>query len=182
MTIVEGNAYEFGTNKTLANASIWIVGPTSGCTFGNCPLEEIAHTRVKTDANGRYRIEFRHEPMGYYEMRGFFKASYTFPTQYRVAVGESNSFKLLFVPPAWMAVHVKNVNPANSNDSIRLNGPGFPSTTLTGANVNETRISFVEGNTYQYITYWINKQGVERVSRDSILCVGHDTTHYYLNY
>jgi hypothetical protein len=182
ITVVEGFAYEFGTKKALVGASIWIVGPTSGCTFGNCPLEEIANSRVKTDANGHYRIEFRHESAGYYEMRGFFKALYTFPTEYRVVVGEINSFKLLFVPPAWLAVHVKNVNPVNNNDSIVLNAPGFPSTTLAGTNINETRIRLVEGNSNQYITYWVTKRGIESVKRDSILCTGHDTTHYYLNY
>lgn len=132
-----GYVKEFYTEKPIANATVVI--------YSRNPLWTVEDT-LYTDSNGRYEFPIvKYLPYlevsanGYIPNRMFDQDE---------LVGRFNRTILLY-QPAEMILHVKNVNPNDENDNIRLND-FHPYKVVNGKNV-DTLICCLVGLRYQTV-------------------------------
>jgi hypothetical protein len=112
---VEGRVLEFGSNKPIPNATVYLM-EVKGTFLGPSGSSKIDSTT--SDHNGRYKFTYMDNPY-VSEIRG--KANLYYDNYaYIMGTGKKLKTDLILDPHAWLRIHVKNVNPVDTNDYISL--------------------------------------------------------------
>lgn len=181
-TIAEGIITEEGSGKPVANVQMRL----RRCiyqVFGSSSCTTIDTTR--TDAKGFYRFDFKHETDYQYEARAapdsekYLVKNNDYPLEkgrYR------NNINLILTPYSWVKLRIRNVNPINQFDTIRI----FNSSPISRGEhlgiVDITDKYRVLSTTKEYIGWRISKNGQVTSGEIYLTCPPFDTVTYQINY
>jgi hypothetical protein len=182
-TIAEGIITEEGTGKPVANVQMRL----RRCTYqvlGSSSCEMFDTTR--TDAKGFFKFDFKHEQDYQYEVRAAPDAE-----KYLVKNNDaplekgrySNKINLILSPYSWVKLTVKNVNPVNQLDTIRI----FNSSAISRGEYYGTFVEFTDkykvlSSNKEYLGWRISKNGQVTLKEVFLNCPAHDTVAYLINY
>lgn len=138
---VEGRVLEYGSNKPIANATVYLM-EVKGTFLGPSGSSKIDSTT--SDQNGRYKFTYMDNPY-VSEIRG--KANLYYDNHaYIMGTGRKLKTDLILDPHAWLRIHVKNVNPVDENDGISFETFSCNETGYVGTDIDEKLICQFRGN------------------------------------
>jgi hypothetical protein len=177
---VEGRVLEYGTNKPIANATVYLM-EVKGTFLGPSGSSKIDSTT--SDHEGRYKFTYMDNPY-VSEIRG--KANLYYDNHaYIMGTGKKLKTDLKLDPHAWLRIHLKNVNPVDSADflSVGLN-PTDCAKGFRGMNIDTFMIcEKYKGNKNKKLKYAVTKRSTGRVELiKEILMGAHDTTELLIEY
>lgn len=152
----EGTVLEYGSNKPVANATVYLVEKSSGGILG--PVGSSTEDSVTTGADGKFKFKFIDGPVAHY-IRG--KADLYYETELsRNGNSPSKTKKdLILDPHAWLRIHVKNVNPVDENDTIAFETFACNETGFVGSDIDEELLCQFSGNKTHTLYYKTFKIG-----------------------
>ena len=177
-TSIRGHLLEYGTEAPLANVKIYLGSCEGGLLE---PLYCSTIDSFYTDENGYFDYETNAESV---DLCTFEPVDGYYPIGNYVINRGVNEFTQYADPEAWLELHVKNVDPVNGEDNIRISGSwagGSPEDNF-GTNIDFIKAEKVRGNRDTKINWWVTKQGTTTVFRDTILISSHDTVFYEILY
>ncbi len=167
---IKGRITEVGSGKPVARAKIIIegIGHSDGFLSPGSGNGFIVDS-VFTDNDGNYIFSRNDNPAsGYYLIITKDKYQRAEPSR-----GFNNDVKQTFdyqlQPYAWVKIHLKNVNPVNEWDRIKVLGfydPGI-NCIYTGSNINVYRVEKIYGNKSNLISWYSTKNNITK--RDTSL-------------
>ncbi len=123
----EGVVKESGSNKPIANAKILISNCAGDINSGNVNCQTV--DTIFSDANGKYKyykeLITREELAGGVSHYEFMASKKGYLYQLHLVNMPSSgaaSQDIILAPSAWLKIHVKNINPFDSNDAIEIRG------------------------------------------------------------
>jgi hypothetical protein len=172
---VSGKVLEFGSTKPIANAKVGIY-EEGGAFLGTTWTKLVDSTH--TDVNGFYNIDKPNIDVGSsFYISAAAEKYYTFePTKY-LSTGKAVTNEIILDPFAWIKIHVKNVNPFDTNDKIIING-----STYTGKNFEQDFTYKIIGNKNFSIEWSVQRNNISTSFSDSTKVVAHDTSKYEIRY
>ena len=181
-TIAEGIITEEGSGKPVANVRMRLYKCTYQ-VFGSSSCSTFDSTR--TDAKGFFSFDFKHEKDYQYEIDAVPDAEKYFVRNNGAPVEKgrySNKINLKLTPYSWVKLKIKNVNPVNQWDTIRI----FNSSAISGGEhlgvVDITDTYRVASSTKEYLGWRISKNGQVTSKEVYLNCAPFDTTYYEINY
>jgi hypothetical protein len=178
----EGRVLEYGSNKPVANATVYLVEKSGSGILG--PVGSSTVDSLITGTDGKFKFKFIDGPVAHY-IRG--KADLYYETELSRNGNSPSKTKtdLILDPHAWLRIHVKNVSPVDSADflSIGLNPgdcpKGFPGMTVDTFMICDK----YKGNRTKNLKYAVTKRSTGRVELiKEILMGAHDTTDLLIEY
>jgi hypothetical protein len=184
-TSVQGQVFEKGSNKPVANAQVIFSRCVPGDGTGAAAICTDIET-VTTDANGRYVFTKESDKADSYRIRAE-KTNYGKPVEvFQTANAGESTKDINFTLPAfaWIKFHVKNVNPFDDNDLIRAPGSiGVGNYNFYGKNIDTTYLRGPYlGNFKTEENWFIFKKNTSISKKDSIFCKPLDTVFYEIKY
>lgn len=174
-TTVNGTVLEFGTNKPIAGATVFLERAAKDAFLSQAYS---TYQTFTSDANGKYTFTFDYEEAYKYQVTST-NASYYPSEHYTVHLGE-NSINIIQYPPGYLKLHIKNLS-GSEQIGINAHWYGGPQQ-FYGMNVDTILIGSVNGNTSVSI-YWNSiKNGITSDSSAILYCPGFDTVTYNINY
>jgi hypothetical protein len=181
-TIAAGTITEAVSAKPVANVQMILYRCTYQ-VFGGSSCAIFDSTR--TDAKGFYSFDFKHEKDYQYEIdavpdsKKYAIINNGFPVEkgrYR------NMINLVLTPYSWVKLKIKNINPINQWDTIRIfNGSPTSRGTHLGA-VDFTDKYRVLSTAKEYIGWQVSKNGQVTSNEVYLACPAFDTVTYQINY
>jgi hypothetical protein len=88
---------------------------------------------------------------------------------------------IILQPKAWVRYHIKNVNPLNSGDRIKVHAFDY---SFVGTKIDTTILSdgIYGGNQYNNIYWYVTRNYILKPFKDSVFIKGVDTLDYYIKY
>ena len=186
-TSVAGYCYDQNTGKPVADVQLFIGWFEPTC--GNCPpgpsgIEAI----LITDANGFYAYKFFANKKMTYNISGNKKSEcyYEFnpKNSYYLQLGFPNNGDMLGRSFASINLHIKNINPFDSHDTIYVQDSNGGFAVRTGTNVDTQELFTVDYAKTKLQFHWeVTKNGIKtNFHSDSIFIPPCDTTYYSIYY
>lgn len=140
----------------------------------------------KADANGKFSFVFdANYKDNIYEVQAV-KENYYDDSNNEASVPSSGAtdLKVPLQPYAYLKIHVINANPKDQFDYISVNnsfsgGGGGP---FVGKTIDSFAIGNVMGNRINTIVWFVKRNDLETIHKDSIYCPAFDTTLYEIKY
>ena len=181
-TKIEGQVLEYGSNKPLVGAEVFlqeaIYAPFSG--GGNY----ITIDTFYTDNEGKYSIEFLHLPSTDSYNVSYQVEAHSFwyyPETKSMETGYGHRRNIILDPFGWIKVHLKNVNPFDNKDYL------FTSIEGGGGHYYGKEIDLIDIRTRnankKIGLYWtVKKNNILKEYNDSLYLPAHDTVNYEILY
>lgn len=176
----EGRVLEYGSNKPVANATVYLVEKSGSDILG--PVGSSTVDSITTGADGKFKFKFIDGPVAHY-IRG--KADLYYETELSRNGNSPSKTKtdLILDPHAWLRIHVKNVNPVDENDAIAFETFSCNETGFVGKAIDEELICQFSGNKTHTLYYKTFKIGTGNKRFPLEFTLGaHDTTDVLLEY
>jgi hypothetical protein len=138
---VEGRVLEYGTNKPIANATVYLM-EVKGTFLGPSGSSKIDSTT--SDHNGRYKFTYMDNPY-VSEIRGNANLYYD-NYAYIMGTGKKLKTDLILDPHAWLRIHVKSNNPGNTTNSIFFEDGSCTPEGHVGKNLDTISVCQKRGN------------------------------------
>ena len=179
---VNGRLVELGnTQKGVPNVDIGLLARIPpDCLF--CPERRRVIGWAASDADGRfsftfldtssiYHLAIRPRDKKYYPIDLF-----ELKEDKQTKLHSNPNLVVEVIPQAFIRFRIKNVNPVNQNDLLRIAGiDEYWRYEFAGTNVDTTVIATIAGNMTLELRKIIYKNTVQTVLRDSVKTIGHDT-------
>jgi hypothetical protein len=187
-THVRGVIKTYGTEKGLPGLRLRVYREAiggGGVFFGGGSSGSSAEImELVTDAQGRYSGSFEATRND----GNYYIAPETAPDHFgpiratQIWPGEDNVVNIFQAPYAYLKLHVKNVNPYNTDDWIGCTFSSGGSFSFPGHGINSTSIRTIAGNMdiYLYISYRKNNQYTDFI--DTVFAAAGDTTFHQIFY
>ena len=181
-TIAEGIITEKGSGKPVANVQMRL----RRCTyqvFGSSSCETI--DTMRTNTKGFFSFDFKHEKEYQYEIRAVPDAEKYFVENNDAPLEKgrySNKINLLLTPYSWVKLRIRNVNPINQWDTIRIFNSSPNRGEYLGGVVDVIDKYRVFSTVKEYIRWRISKGGQVTTHEVYLDCPAHDTVTYQINY
>ena len=178
-TIAEGQVVDAVTGKPVAGAAVAVMEKENWNFSGG--YKQIVTTYA--DGDGRYSLSFNTRDDYNYSLAGVKEGSYFTSSDYvSVKKNRKNKVNVPLTPKAWLKMHIKNVNPVNEHDIVKIVEPGGSRPFFRGQSIDTVFIQAVNPVFPVKIYYWSTKGGITKEKKDTVSCPPLDTTHYYINY
>jgi hypothetical protein len=181
-TIAEGIIKEDGTGKAVANVQVRL----RKCTYqllGSSSCMTI--DTIRTDANGFYHFDFKHDKAFDYELR-------VSPDDEKYLVihndaplenGRYNkNINLIITPYAWIKLRIRKKPPFFFDSLALYGGPHGNPDWYVGEQIDSLLKFEVIGNTKQLLGWTVYRMGSKTTSETYLYCPGHDTTNFEISY
>jgi hypothetical protein len=182
-TRIQGFLLEYGSEKPLEGIALYLKEITSTSTtsgsFGTTTVNSFY-----TDDEGYFNYEFEDDGTkgyiaSYQKIPGYYDVDFL-----TVNTGNNIGLQRFADPYAWLKLHIKNVNPVNGSDNIRITGSwagGSPDDNF-GTEINFFQVERVRGNRDTKINWWVTKNGSTQKDTALVYCTAHDTTFFEILY
>jgi hypothetical protein len=181
VTVIEGTVTEYGTRKPLSNVLVYVRKSSESNGWN---LIWTLQDTVRTDKDGRYRIQFLYDFPSIYEAAIVRPPSYEgFSGGVALYQGKTTTYDFILNPPGWLKLRVQNVHPVNQNDTLIIWGVGALDKYIHGIGVDS--IIYVPhnlGNRFCRVNYVVAKNGSQRQLADSVYCPAYDTAFIHIKY
>ena len=181
-TIAEGIITEKGSGKPVKNVQMRL----RRCTYqvlGSSSCETI--DTLRTDTKGFFKFDFQHEKDYQYEIRAVpdTEKYYVVDNDAPLEKGRYNSkINLLLTPYSWIKLRIRNINPVNQWDTIRIFNSSAKRGEYLGGIVDVTDKYRVHSTVKEYIGWRVSKNGQVTFKEIFLDCIPHDTIFYDINY
>ena len=123
-TRIEGQVLEYGSNKPLAGAEIFLQESIYESWSGGGNY--ITIDTFYSDNEGKYSIEFQHLPSTDSYNVSYQVEAHSFwyyPETKSMEIGYGHRRNIILDPYSWIKIHIKNMNPYNLSDKMATSGP-----------------------------------------------------------
>ena len=122
-TTVNGTVTEYGSNKPIAGATVYIERADAGAVSAQAYSLFLT---TKSDVDGKYSFSFDYEDAYQYEITAQDGGVHFQSEHHGIQKGENN-INIIQYALGYLTLHVKNLNPYDANDHIGIGS------TLTGS-------------------------------------------------
>ena len=177
-----GKVLEFGSNKPIKNAKVGIY--EEGGEFLGSTWTKLLDT-TRTDAAGFYHFDKGTLDKGssffiFATARNCFSDD---PNNYLITGQQITNLNIILEPYVWFDIHVKNINPFDNNDSIRLGGVIGTLTGLhEGKNVELRYINKIRSGIPLTASWMVSKNRIRHWFTDTLKVQAYDTLKYEILY
>ncbi len=174
-TKIEGRILEYGSGLPLEGAKVVLSRASTGNPNGQ--LHYSGQDTLITGKDGCYHFDFEHDNNSTLFLFVYKENYFDYENDFLSSI---TTYRDHFIDPhAYLHLHVKNVNPVDDGDRIRLGGGGD---VFHGINIDKIIIEKRRGNRQNDLTWYVEKNSQGSTFHQSFYLLAHDTTYYEIFY
>jgi hypothetical protein len=182
ISTVNGRLVEFGnTQQGVPNAVVGLLKRLpADCLF--CAEKRVTVAVTRSDAEGRFNFTFPDSSAIYYltvrpnDKRHYPIELFELKEDKQSKLHGNNNLNVEVTPQAFIRFRIKNVNPLDNNDLLRIAGiDDYWLYDFKGMNVDTTATASLAGNMTLELRKIIYRNAIQTVFRDSVKTIAHDT-------